>query len=360
MLVVFAVLARCGTQTPAEEPAPHAVAPSFETHAERYDTITPITFEPFAPGLEPDSLTAHWDLDGDGNFDVEGAVAPVTHHYLRVGDYNVTFELSDQTGATIHSEAATLTIGHPDRWPRTVPTYFVGGFTEDEFDAVLAGPGTTRAVMIAGFDLFESIAEQPDGTWEAPIRQDRIDAIHQAGLLAYVDVARGWAPQAFWSDWKALSDWLVQLAEAGIDGIDFDEFEEGLEAQALNALQADLRAVNPHLRLIVTQIYASQLTALLSDGATPDYIALAWYIAGQGGFDQCKTLAASHGVRCAYWTDPASYAQIGQTYQETSAVLLWNLCWNPSTCGSAYAANTWVPWADVRPLLDGLDAFEQP
>jgi hypothetical protein len=349
LLVVFAFLSACAV----------AEAPSFEIVALRLDTISEISFEPDAGTLDDDGLVARWDLDGDGAFEIEGPLEPVSRRFLQPQDVTVRFELSSPAGELLHEGSTLLSIEHPDRWPRLVPTYFIGGFTEDEVDAVLDDPGSARALMVAGFDLWQSIAQEDDGSWTVPVRRERIDAIHEAGLLAYVDVARGWAPQEFWSDWDALAAWLVELAEAGIDGVDFDEFGGQLDADELNELQDELWEVNPHLRLIVTQVYGSDLEELLEDGATPDYVALAWYLAGGSGFETCLELADDYGPRCAYWVDPSTFDRIEQTYDEADAVLMWNLCWRPSTCVEQ-PQNTWVPWEEVRPLLSGLDGFEQP
>jgi len=330
---------------------------SFEIVAPHLDTITGISFVPDPGSLEPEGLVARWDLDGDGAFEVEGPLEPVSRRFLRVGDVPVTLQLADADGELLHEETQVLSIQHPDRWPRIVPTYFIGGFTPDEVDAVLDDPGEARALMVAGFDLWQSIGQEQDGSWTVPVHQERIDAIHEAGLLAWVDVSRGWAPQDFWSDWDALATWLLELAEAGIDGIDFDEFGSALDADELNQLQDDLRQINPHIRLVATQVWGDDLEELLLDGATPDYIAAAWYIAGGSGFQTCLELADEFGPRCAYWVDPSTFFRIEQTWEEADAVLMWNLCWMPTTCDS-HDQNTWVPWDEVRPLLEGLDGLE--
>jgi hypothetical protein len=240
--------------------------------------------------------------------------------------------------------------------PRVITTYYIGGFDELQAQAVLDAPDNTGALMLAGFDYMRSISDNGDGTWAIELNQDRIDAIHAAGLYAWVDVAAGWAPTEFWSDWDALAAFLLQLAEAGIDGVDLDEFQSAVDAPSINALRADLRAVNPELQLVVTQVYASQLESLLEAGARPDAIALAWYIAGPAGFERCKSLAEEHDLRCVYWADPSTYGHIQQIADESSAVMLWNLCWHSSTCpGDDYW--TWVPWDQVQPELAGLDPF---
>jgi len=240
--------------------------------------------------------------------------------------------------------------------PRVITTYYIGGFDDLQYQAVLASPDNTGALMLAGFDFMQSISDNGDGSWAIELRQDRIDAIHAAGLHAWVDVAAGWAPTEFWSDWDALAAFLVQLAEAGIDGVDLDEFQTAVDAPSINALRADLRAVNPELQLVVTQVYASQLESLLEDGARPDAIALAWYIAGPAGFERCKSLAEAWDLRCVYWADPSTTRHIQQIADESSAVMLWNLCWHSSTCSSDDYW-TWMPWDDVQPELEGLEAF---
>jgi len=311
------------------------------------DTITRLQFTPelAGTGLPDEDLEVAWDF-GDGDTLDFGPPAMVEHQYIHLGAYEITMTYQAAGGGEPQgSPAEVVIIGHPDAWPRILPTYYIGGFTQDPVDAMAADPRNVRAVMLAAFDVYDTVTTLVD--------TDLIDTLHAAGLLVYVDVAQWNEP---WTSWEQLHDILLEMAEGGIDGVDFDEFGAAgaLQADELNLLQEDLRDVNPHIRLMVTQIYLSQLDALLSAGGTPDYVALEWYLAGFNRFDETAAKAEEYGVRLAYWVDPSTYHQIPTTYEQADCVVLWNLCWNAATCGGEYETNTWVPWEDVVTHLEGL------
>ena len=305
------------------------------------DTISPLTFTPelTALGVDESTLQISWDF-GDGATVEPGALQSVEHQYLATGPYTVTmvYESTEADGPT-GSLTEPVTIDFPDYWPTILPCYYIGGFSPDPVDEMAADPYNVRAVLLSAFDLYNTA----DGT----VNHDLIDDLHGAGLLVWVDVAQ-WNPP--WSVWDDMAAVLVLLVQAGIDGIDFDEFGSGgpsLSADAFNALRDDLLAINPHVRLAITQIYFSDIEELLEDGANADYVALEWYLSGSFYFDDARDLAADHGTRLAYWVDPSTYDKIEQTYEDADSVFLWNLCWSQSTCGDEYPANTWVPWESV-------------
>ncbi len=312
------------------------------------DTITVLTFTPdlTATGAPESTLTVSWTF-GDGTTLDSGPVIPVEHQYLTTGPFTVVMQYeSTVEGGPAGSATETVTVEHPDYWPTIVPCYYVTGFTQDPVDEMVADPYNVRAVMLAAFDLYD--------TSNDTVNQQLIDDLHSAGLLVWVDVAQ-WNPP--WSEWNDMAAIFVTLVEAGIDGIDFDEFGSGgpdLSAASFNALQGQLRAINPSIRLAVTQQYLVQVETLLDDGATPDYFALEWYLYGANVFDEARDLSIETNIRFAYWVDPTTYDYVEQTYDEANSVFMWNLCWNQFTCGDDYPYNTWVPWTYVAPHVMSL------
>jgi len=312
------------------------------------DTISRLTFTPdlSALGVDESTLLISWAF-GDGATLGLDVVQSVEHQYLDPGPFTVVMQYeSTEPGGPSGSATEPLTIAYPDYWPTIVPCYYIGGFTQDPVDDLAAEPHNVRAIMISAFDVYD--------TANSTVNVDLIDALHGAGLLVYVDVAQ-WNPP--WSVWDDLAEIFVALVEEGVDGIDFDEFGSGgpsLSASQFNQLRSDLRAINPFVRLAITQIYISNIEQLLADGATPDYVALEWYLAGASVFDDASDLSIEYDTRLAYWVDPSTYDRIEQTYEDADSVFLWNLCWSPSTCGGQYPVNTWVPWESVAPHVMGL------
>jgi len=312
------------------------------------DTISQLTFTPdlSSLGVSEATLQVSWTF-GDGATLDPGPVQPAEHQYLAIGPYTVIMQYeSTEPGGPAGSVTESVTIDYPDYWPTIVPCYYIGGFTSEPVDDLATDPYNVRAVMVAAFDLYDTASSTVD--------QDLIDELHRAGLLVWVDVAQWDSP---WNSWSDMGPILVALVEAGVDGIDFDEFGSGgpgLSATSFNQLQSNLRAVNPYVRLAITQRFLTEIEELLDDGATPDYFALEWYLAGVAVFDDAKDLSIDRNIRFAYWVDPSTYDKIEQTYDEANAVFMWNLCWSESTCDDQYPFYTWVPWEYVAPHVMGL------
>ncbi len=312
------------------------------------DLISKLTFTPIPEhtGIPAKDLSVSWEFGSGGSKGYQ-APGPVTHQFLTVGTHKVTVTFKDRTAKVAPSSASySIAISHPNYWPRIIPTYYMGGFTNKPVNDLIAKPGNVRAVMVAAFDLYNTATKKVNTTL--------LDSIHGAGLLAYLDVAQWNAP---WTDWDKMSAIMSTLVSSGLDGMDFDEYGgkgSSIDATKFNKLRATLKAINPYFRMIITQIQYSEVNALLTAGAKPDYIALEWYLAGKTRFDEAKALAAKYGVRLAYWVDPTTFARIQKTYKEASAVMLWNLCWAQSTCGTQYPYKSWLPWADVLPFLEKL------
>ena len=312
------------------------------------DTISRLTFHPdlTAEGAPDVAFLVSWDF-GDGTTLGYEPLHAVEHQYLTLGNHPVTMQYqSVEPGGPSGQSSRFITIEHPDYWPRIVPTYYISGFTQDPVDDLVADPRNVRAVMVAAFDLYDVSTSTVDGAL--------IDTLHAAGLLVYVDIAQWNEPWIFWNETREI---LTALVQGGIDGIDFDEFGNNgnsLAGPAFNSMRDELRAINPHIRLMVTQQFLFEIEALLDEGGEPDYFALEWYLAGSQLFDEALDLSIESHIRLAYWVDPSTYDHIQETYDDASAVLLWNLCWSPSTCGGDYPQSTWVPWDDVAPYVEDL------
>lgn len=97
---------------------------SFAASKQSGNAPLSVTFSASASDSDGTVTNYEWDVEGDGVYDVDTGVTPsYTHTYSQVGTYSARVRVRDNGGATVESDAQTITVTSVNNEPPVVETF---------------------------------------------------------------------------------------------------------------------------------------------------------------------------------------------------------------------------------------------